>query len=98
MGRPGSGSRGPTSIPVARGMVLVVRDGHRHAMMRYESAPSISHRAMPMSAYVVVQIEVTDPGTYETYKELAPPSIAQYGGRYIVRGGATETLEGSWRP
>ena len=51
-----------------------------------------------MSAYVVVQIEVTDPGTYETYKELAPPSIAQYGGRYIVRGGATETLEGSWRP
>ena len=51
-----------------------------------------------MPAYVVVQITVRDAATYERYKELAPPSIAAYGGRYIVRGGATETLEGSWRP
>lgn len=51
-----------------------------------------------MSAYVVVQIDVEDPETYERYKELAPPSITEFGGRYIVRGGATETLEGSWAP
>src|ERR687883_343409 len=51
-----------------------------------------------MPAYVVVQITVRDAATYERYKELAPPSIAAYGGRYIVRGGATEALEGSWRP
>ena len=51
-----------------------------------------------MPAYVIVQITVRDPVTYERYKELAPPSIAAYGGRYLARGGATETLEGSWRP
>ena len=51
-----------------------------------------------MSAYVIVQIEIHDPATYERYKELAPPSIAQYGGRYVARGGATATLEGDWSP
>jgi uncharacterized protein (DUF1330 family) len=51
-----------------------------------------------MAAYVVVEIEVKDPVRYERYKELAPPAIAQYGGRYLARGGKTETLEGSWSP
>lgn len=51
-----------------------------------------------MPAYVVVEIAVEDPETYERYKQLAPPSIALYGGRYIARGGVTETLEGSWVP
>lgn len=51
-----------------------------------------------MSAYVVVDIEVLDPEQYETYKRLAPPSIAQYGGRYVARGGQVETLEGTWSP
>lgn len=51
-----------------------------------------------MPAFLVVQITVRDAATYERYRELAPPSIAMYGGRYVVRGGATETLEGTWRP
>jgi uncharacterized protein (DUF1330 family) len=51
-----------------------------------------------MPAYVVVQIDIHDPATYERYKAMAPPSIAAYGGRYVVRGGASEVLEGSWRP
>ena len=51
-----------------------------------------------MSAYVVVEIAVKDAQTYERYKQLAPPSIAQYDGRYLVRGGATEVLEGTWNP
>jgi uncharacterized protein (DUF1330 family) len=51
-----------------------------------------------MSAYVVVEIEVLDPEQYETYKQLAPPSIAQYGGRYVARGGELTTLEGTWSP
>jgi uncharacterized protein (DUF1330 family) len=51
-----------------------------------------------MAAYVVVEIEIHDPVTYEEYKRLAPPSIEKYGGRYIVRGGAIETLEGDWKP
>lgn len=51
-----------------------------------------------MTAYVLVDIEVTDPVKYEEYKKLAPPTIAQYGGKYIARGGKTETLEGDWTP
>ncbi|KAB2880241.1 DUF1330 domain-containing protein [bacterium] len=49
-----------------------------------------------MSAYVIVDIEITDPKEYEEYKKLTPATIAAYGGRFIVRGGATETLEGDW--
>ena len=48
-----------------------------------------------MPAYVVVEISVNDAERYERYKQLAPPSIAAYGGRYLVRGGKTEALEGS---
>jgi uncharacterized protein (DUF1330 family) len=51
-----------------------------------------------MPAYVVVEISVHDAETYERYKQLAPPSIAAHGGRYLVRGGTTEALEGSWHP
>jgi uncharacterized protein (DUF1330 family) len=51
-----------------------------------------------MPAYVVVEITVHDPEAYERYKQLATPSIPAYGGRYLVRGGAVETLEGSWHP
>jgi uncharacterized protein (DUF1330 family) len=51
-----------------------------------------------MPAYVVVEIAVHDAQTYERYKQLAPPSIAAHGGRYLARGGATEALEGTWNP
>ena len=51
-----------------------------------------------MPAYIVVEIAIRDAETYERYKTMAPPSIARYGGRYIVRGGRTETLEGAWTP
>ena len=51
-----------------------------------------------MPAYVIVDITVNDPKAYDEYRRLAPPSITAYGGRYIVRGGETTTLEGDWRP
>ena len=55
--------------------------------------------AVPGSpAYVVVQIAIEDAVAYERYKALAPPSIAAYGGRFLIRGGASELLEGSWQP
>jgi uncharacterized protein (DUF1330 family) len=49
-------------------------------------------------AYVVVDIEIRDHNTYERYKVMAAPAVAAYGGRYLARGGATQTLEGSWAP
>jgi uncharacterized protein (DUF1330 family) len=51
-----------------------------------------------MPAYIVVEIVIEDPAHYERYKVLAPPSIAQYGGRYLARGGPTTALEGEWQP
>ena len=51
-----------------------------------------------MSAYVIVQVDVKDPARYEDYKKLVPPSLEPFGGRFIVRGGKTETLEGTWAP
>ncbi len=51
-----------------------------------------------MPAYVIVEIEVTDPQEYEQYKQLAAPTISQHGGKYLVRGGAIDVLEGDWKP
>lgn len=51
-----------------------------------------------MPAYVIVEIDVHDPVRYEEYKQLAAPTVAAYGGKYIVRGGKVETLEGDWSP
>ncbi|MBL8100708.1 MAG: DUF1330 domain-containing protein [Anaerolineales bacterium] len=51
-----------------------------------------------MTAYIIVDIEVTDPVGYEDYKRLASPTLAIYGGKYIARGGNTEVLEGEWIP
>lgn len=51
-----------------------------------------------MAAYIVVQISIHDPEKYERYKKLTPLSLSAFGGRFIVRGGPTETLEGTWTP
>ena len=51
-----------------------------------------------MAAYIIVEIEVTDPAGYEEYKKQAGATVEKYGGKYLVRGGATEVLEGDWQP
>ena len=51
-----------------------------------------------MAAYALVEIEVTDPETYARYREMAPAIVAAFGGKYLMRGGATETVEGTWQP
>ena len=51
-----------------------------------------------MSAYVIVDAVVSDPERYREYMALSPAAIEAAGGRFVVRGGACETLEGDWRP
>lgn len=51
-----------------------------------------------MPAYIIVEIAIVDQARYDRYKDLAPPSIAKYGGKYLSRGGATTALEGTWAP
>src|SRR4029077_2572146 len=53
---------------------------------------------LTMSAYIIVEIEITDPVGYEEYKKQASDTVHRYGGKYIVRGGTTEVLEGNWKP
>ena len=51
-----------------------------------------------MAAYVIAEIEITDPTGYEDYKKMAPASVAAYDGKFVVRGGACVALEGSTLP
>lgn len=51
-----------------------------------------------MPAYIYANVEVTDPAAYETYRARVPMLIAAHGGRYLVRGGACEVLEGEAAP
>jgi uncharacterized protein (DUF1330 family) len=47
-----------------------------------------------MPAYIIAQVNVTDPAKYQEYARLAGPANLKYGGKFIVRGGAKTTLEG----
>lgn len=51
-----------------------------------------------MPAYIIVDVAIHEMARYEDYKRLTPISLAQYQGKFIVRGGTTETLEGGWNP
>jgi uncharacterized protein (DUF1330 family) len=54
-------------------------------------------RELSMPGYVFMHADVTDPDGYEEFKSLAAAAIADQGGRYLVRGGAMQPLEGEWR-
>jgi len=49
-----------------------------------------------MAAYILGEIEITNPDGYKEYTRQVPATIAKYGGRFLVRGGACEALEGDW--
>ena len=51
-----------------------------------------------MAGYIVVQVDVKDAERYEAYRQLVQPTLAAYGGRFLVRGGRVENLEGDWHP
>ena len=51
-----------------------------------------------MAAYFIVDVNVEDSATYDEYRKLVNPTLELYGGKFLVRGGATETIEGDWQP
>jgi uncharacterized protein (DUF1330 family) len=51
-----------------------------------------------MAAYVIAEVTITDPQGFEAYRQMVPATIAKYGGKFLVRGGAMELLEGNWEP
>ena len=50
------------------------------------------------SAYLIADVEVSDPGRYAGYTALSPGAVAAAGGEFVVRGGRHETIEGHWTP
>jgi uncharacterized protein (DUF1330 family) len=51
-----------------------------------------------VAAYIIATVQITDPGAYEEYRRRVLETIERHGGRYLVRGGASEILEGNWQP
>ncbi len=51
-----------------------------------------------MAAYVIGQVNITDPDTFAKYSQQVPAVVEQFGGKYLVRGGKTDNLEGEWDP
>ena len=51
-----------------------------------------------MAAYIIADVTVTDPAAMEEYRKRVPATLAPFGGRFIVRGGAYQTVEGDWKP
>jgi uncharacterized protein (DUF1330 family) len=70
---------------------------------RSQPAAELTHvasdeREIAMPTYVIATVEITDPHGFEEYRKMVPATIEHYGGRFIVRGGKMETLEGDWEP
>ncbi|MBS0521899.1 MAG: DUF1330 domain-containing protein [Proteobacteria bacterium] len=51
-----------------------------------------------MAAYLIVEVDTTDEALMTEYRKHTPGAIAKFGGKFIVRGGKTKTLEGGWTP
>ncbi len=49
-----------------------------------------------MPAYIIAAVEVTDAVGFDEYRRMAGPIVAAFGGKFVVRGGKVETLEGDW--
>lgn len=51
-----------------------------------------------MKAYVIAEIDVTDPAAYEEYRKMVAATFEKFGGRFLVRGGKVHCKEGGWQP
>lgn len=49
-----------------------------------------------MPAYLMAEIEITNPEAYAEYSKAVPATVEKYGGRFLVRGGKAHPLEGEW--
>jgi len=90
-----SPTRSPTDVIVSTPSVRYARN--RKSPTRPKS-PAARVGLSQVTAYVIAEIEVTDPEGYEAYKALSGPALAAHGGRFIVRGGAAELMEGEGAP
>ena len=57
-----------------------------------------TRQELAVAAYLIADIQVTDPAGYDQYRPLAGASVARFGGRFVVRGGTVDLLEGGPEP
>ena len=50
------------------------------------------------SAYILANVQVTNPEQYEEYKKFSSAAMKAHGAEVCVRGGAVQVLEGDWTP
>jgi uncharacterized protein (DUF1330 family) len=50
-----------------------------------------------MAAYLIAEVEITDPAAYEEYRKQVPAIIARYGGKYLARGGKSKPRKAAGR-
>lgn len=76
------------------------RTGYAAALCRCRAATRPEHPLRPiiMSAYIIADVDVTDPQQYEDYKRWSSAAIQAHGAEVLVRGGAVTVLEGNWQP
>jgi uncharacterized protein (DUF1330 family) len=77
-------------------LTLILSDLHgaRGSLIEEAERKPASPGEKTVKAYVISEVEALDPELFEKYRELAHAAVTKYGGRYIVRGGAIETVEG----
>ena len=51
-----------------------------------------------MAGYIIADVDVHDAEAYGEYRKLVAPTIEKYGGKFVVRAGAHEVVEGDWKP
>src|ERR1700687_2682784 len=76
----------------------LMKTGYCYAVPAKPKEMTILHEENPVAAYIIVDVKINDPFVYAEYMKLTPACIAAYGGRFVVRGGKHETLEGEWSP
>ena len=86
------------SIDIQRGHLAIRARGLRYLQKEHGCRFQFVRIDQAVPAYIIVEIEILDPVGYEEYKKLAGATVEKYGGKYVVRGGKTEVLEGDWQP
>jgi uncharacterized protein (DUF1330 family) len=74
------------------------RVGVRVLLVSLGKFRNLAVKLSAMAAYVIVDVSIHDERAYEAYRKLTPAAVSAYDGKFVVRGGKSETLEGEWQP
>src|SRR5260370_41910278 len=90
--------RNPSIARLRGAFTAVLAQSDRPMLSLEPQIPTRQQQEAHMPAYFVAEVDVTNPAGYEPYRAAVPATLAQYGGRYLTRGGAAELIEGGPEP